>query len=83
MHWKSIAAQPEINRYVAAVEAASDLRSFRGNGVIEGWGRHFHRLRSDRACRQRLQIGIADRWRWVRISRCPRSTDHRFFCYSP
>jgi hypothetical protein len=39
MHWKSIAAQPEINGYVADVEAASDSRSFRGSGVIEGWGR--------------------------------------------
>ena len=83
MHRKSIADQPEINGYVADVEAASDSRSFRGSGVIEVGVGHFLRLSSDRACRQRLQIGIADRWRWVRISRRPRSTDPRFFCYSP
>ena len=61
MHWISIAAQPEINRYVADVASASDFRSFRGNGVVEEWGGHFHRLRSDRPYLNRLQIGIADR----------------------
>lgn len=60
MHWKSIAAQPEINRYVADVEAASDFRSFRGNGVIEGWGRALPSTSLRQDYLHRSQIGIAE-----------------------